>query len=105
MRISFCCAVVVMLCAVVAGACGSPPKVVQGIVVSYETASKTLTVKDERPPQQELVFSLQGAEIGADPAPKDQVRLAYRDEGGSLVATRVMNLTRQKELRSSGGGH
>ena len=94
-------AVVLTLCASIAlliSACGNPPKVVQGIVVKYDSASKTLVLKDEKQPDQELAFSLAGAEIGADPAEQDEVRLAYREQGGSLVAIRVMNLTRQKEL-------
>jgi hypothetical protein len=85
--------------------CENPPKVLQGTVVSYEAASKTLVVKDERQPQQGLVFSLQGAEIGADPVVQDEVRIAYKDEGGQLVATRVMNLTRQKEIGKLDKGH
>jgi hypothetical protein len=84
--------------ALLAAACGNPPKVVQGIVAKYDPASHTLVLKDEKQPEQELVFSLEGAEIGAEPVEQDEVRLAYREEGGRLVATRVMNLTRQKEI-------
>jgi hypothetical protein len=87
-----------VFCTLLAAACVNPPNVAQGTVARYDAASKTLVVKDERQPQQELVVSLEGAEIGADPVAQDEVRIAYRDEGGRLVATRVMNLTRQKEV-------
>ncbi len=83
--------------------CVESPTVVQGKVQSYSADSKTLKVQDERPPGAELTISLQGAEIGADPAPGDQVRVSYRDQAGKLVAIRVMNLTKQKESKS--GGH
>jgi hypothetical protein len=83
---------------VLSAACVSAPNVVQGIVVRYEASSKTVVVQDEREPHQEFVISVEGAEIGADPVVQDEVRIAYRDKGGHLVATRVMNLTRQKEV-------
>lgn len=92
---------VVLACASVgflAAACVDPPQVVQGTVVKFEPASQTLVVKDEQQPEQELVFSLQGTEIGAEPAEQDEVRIAYREKEGKLTAIRLMNLTRQKEL-------
>lgn len=86
--------------------CVDAPQVVQGTVTSYDPVSKTLLVKDDLDPLNIRTFSLQGAEVGADPLPEDHVRVAYRDVGGRLTATRVMNLTRQKELAARGsGGH
>lgn len=79
-------------------ACGDPPKVVQGIVVKFDPTTQTLVLRDEQQPDQLLTFSVAGADIGADPVEQDEVRLAYREKEGTLVATRVMNLTRQKEV-------
>jgi len=92
--------VVLLLLAV---SCVESPKVVQGQVRSYSADSKTLVVQDERPPGAELTISLQGAEVGAEPAPGDQVRVSYRDQAGKPVAIRVMNLTKQKDSGKSGG--
>ena len=91
--------VVVAAAAVLAWACGGEgPTVVQGTVVSYAPASGMVVVKDERPPGAELAFSLEGSDIGAEPRPGDEVRLAYRRQDNGLRALRVMNLTRQSEL-------
>ena len=100
--------VVVAAGAALAWACGEHPTVVQGTVVSYAAASEVVVVKDERLPNAELTFSLEGSDIGAEPRPGDEVRLAYRQQGDRLRALRVMNLTRQSELRgksSSSGVH
>lgn len=100
--------VVVAAAAALASACGEHPTVVQGTVVSFAAASDVVVVKDERPPNAELTVSLEGSDIGAEPRPGDQVRLAYRRQGDRLRALRVMNLTRQSELRgksSSSGVH
>jgi hypothetical protein len=78
--------------------CGEPPMVFQGSVTAYDPAARALTVRNELAPGDELVFSLKGAEMGATPEVRDEVRLAYREEGGRPVATRVMNLTRQAEI-------
>lgn len=88
----------------VCAACGDRPLVLQGAVVSYDEASQTVVVKDETPPNAEVAFSLVGAAVGAVPAPGDEVRLAYRDAGGTKQAIRMMNLTRQAELGKKGGG-
>ena len=78
--------------------CQEAPKVAQGTVVSYDAAAKNLVIKDQAPPSSEMAFSLQNAEIGATPQTNDEVRIAYRDQGGQRTAIRVMNLTRQAEL-------
>jgi hypothetical protein len=93
------------LCMVALYGCGDPPRVVQGTVVSYEPGDHRLLLLDEDLPNAEVTLSLAGAEVGADPSPKDLVRVAYHDRQGKLVALRVMNLTRQSELRKSSGGH
>ncbi len=98
--------IVVLVTAVFVTSCVNAPQVFQGTVITYEVDSKTLHVRNDDNPEQVLTFSLQGAEVGADPLPQDVVRIAYKDEGGRLVATRVMNLTRQKEIGARGsGGH
>jgi hypothetical protein len=99
--------IVIVAAAAAAWGCGERPIVVQGTVVSYAAASGVVVVKDERPPNAEFVLSLEGSDIGAEPQPGDAVRIAYRQQGSQLRALRVMNLTRQAELRgkSSSGVH
>ena len=82
--------------------CVDAPKVVQGTVVSNDLAKHQLVVKDELPPSEELSFSTQGAELGADPKPGDLVRLAYREHDGQRRATRIANLSRQSEIKTKG---
>lgn len=83
--------------------CGEAPRVVQGAVVSYEASSQTLVMKDETRPGVTLRVSLVGAEVGAEAAPGDTVRVAYREIGSRPVAIRVMNVTRQDEVGKRGG--
>ena len=80
--------------------CVTAPQVVQGTVVSCSLESQTLVVRDERPPKRELTLSLAEAIIGATPEVDDVVRVAYVEKDGRAVALRVMNLTKQKELRA-----
>jgi len=80
----------------------NPPAVVQGTVVSYDVPARSIVVRDDNPPNAELVISAANADIGAEPAAGDVVRIAYRDENGFLRATRVMNLTRQQESKKKG---
>lgn len=75
-------------------ACGERPLVLQGVVVSYDQTNATVVVKDELAPHAEVAFSLTGTAVGAEPAPGDQVRLAYRESAGAKQAIRMMNLTR-----------
>ena len=92
-------AVVVLL---LAAGCTNAPRVLQGTVISYDAASKDLVVRNEREPGSQLKFSLAHAEVGAEPKAGDVVRLSYRDEGGTLIAIRVMNLSQQEELQKKG---
>jgi hypothetical protein len=78
--------------------CATPPKVVQGIVVSYDKATETMVIQDESKPGSTLTFSLENAEIGAEAFPGDTVRISFLDQDSKLAATRVMNITRQEEL-------
>ncbi len=77
--------------------CSNPPQVMQGKVVSYDGTKKTLVVEDEQPPKLQRSVDLKSAEVGGAPAAGNVVRIAYRDQGGNLVAGRVMNLTTQKK--------
>jgi type IV pilus biogenesis protein CpaD/CtpE len=79
-------------------ACAPSPKVVQGTVISYDTATKTMVIHDESKPDSTLTFSLQDAEVGADALPGDTVRVSFLDRDGKMAATRVMNITRQEEV-------
>ncbi len=84
-------------------ACSPAAPVVQGQVVSVDTAGKTMVVQDETKPGGEpLTYDISKAEIGAEPVPGDMVRMVYRVEGGRNVALRVMNLTQQKERDKKG---
>ena len=81
-------------------ACFDPPRVLQGSVTSYDDATHTLVVRDELAPGSSVTFSLQEAEVGARPQRGNIVRIAYHETSGHNVATRVMNISRQAELRS-----
>ena len=94
--------VLLVACLVWLCGCGEAPRVVQGAVVSYEPSSQTLVMQDETRPGVTLRLSLDGAEVGAEAAPGDTVRVAYHESGTGPVATRVMNVTRQDELGKKG---
>jgi hypothetical protein len=89
--------------ALVLGSCSEAPEVIQGTVVSFDTAANALTIRDECPPHAEITLSVESAEIGAAPERDDVVRAAFRIEGDHHKATRVMNLTRQKEIGLASG--
>lgn len=82
---------------VLAAACNHPD-VVQGTVVALSEDGATLTLQNELAPNEELVVSIKGADVGAAPVPGDVLRIAFHQRGEERVATRVMNLTRQAEL-------
>jgi len=82
--------------------CSDSPQVLQGTVQSYERSSKTITIRSENPPEQELTISLEEADIGAQPKVGDMVRVAYRERRGKLMAIRLMNLSQQEELKKKG---
>jgi hypothetical protein len=84
--------------------CSDPPLVLQGTVQRFDAATHRLVVRDELPPNAEKELATDQAEIGAEPAVGDLVRVAYRERDGRAVAGRIMNLTRQAEVKG-GGGH
>jgi len=87
------------------GGCVDPPAVVQGRVVSYDAAGKELVLEDEKVPGSAIAFSVEGAEMGAEPQAGDIVRIAYQASTTGRIAGRVMNLTRQAELSGGQTGH
>jgi hypothetical protein len=80
--------------------CAAPPEVIQGTVVSCEEAAKIVSIQDPDTPGSTLEFQFEGAEVGAIPHPGDTVRIAYQPQNGTLKATRIMNISRQKDLKS-----
>jgi len=81
-------------------ACAAPPAVIQGNVISYDSGAHVLSISDETAPEKVQEFSIENADIGADPNPGDVVRVAYYTTNGKFVATRVMNISRQKDLKT-----
>jgi hypothetical protein len=89
-----------VLALLMALSCASPPAVVQGKVVQSNPEIQTLLVSDETAPEKVLEISIAGADIGAEPNPGDVVRVAYHTKDGKLIATRIMNISRQKDLNA-----
>jgi hypothetical protein len=83
-------------------ACGGPSQVIQGTVVSFAPDTKTLVVKDELPPNAEVSFSLEKADVGRAPEVGNKVRLSYHTEGKRLMAVRVMDLSHGVEGGTKG---
>ena len=80
--------------------CATPPQVAQGTVVSWDETNKTVAIGDREKPGSTVEFRFEGAEVGLTPRPGDTIRIAYQTQNGSLKATRIMNISRQKELRT-----
>lgn len=80
--------------AILAG-CADPPMVIQGTVINLNETKFTISIQDELNPDNICEISYQSADVGVKPQPGDTVRIAYRDHDGSLLATRIMNISRQ----------
>jgi starvation-inducible outer membrane lipoprotein len=80
--------------------CATPPKVVQGTVVSCNESAKIIAIQDQDKPGSTLEFRFGGAEVGANPQPGDIVRIAYRVQNDTRLATRIMNISRQKDIKT-----
>ncbi len=80
--------------------CATTPQVAQGTVVSCDEANKVVIIRDQEKPGGMLEFQFEGAEVGASPHPGDIVRIAYQMQDGKLRATRIMNISSQKELKA-----
>ena len=90
-----------LLLAILVPACSGceGPQVTQGSVVRHDRTNQSLVVKDERTSEQ-IEFATWEAEIGADLAEGDLVRVAWREGGGWRAAIRVMNVSRQEEAQN-----
>jgi hypothetical protein len=80
--------------------CATPPEVVQGTVVSCDESAKIITIQDQDKPGSTMEFHFEGAEVGANPQPGDIVRIAYQRKNDNRLATRIMNISRQKDLKT-----
>lgn len=87
--------VTIIVAGLLATGCLEGREVVQGTVVRFEKTSNTLVVKDELPPNGEVVFSTKGAEFGAAFSEGDLLRVAYKEVLGMKVATRIMRVEAQ----------
>ena len=90
----------ITIIALVMISCATPPEVVQGKVISCDEAGKIVAIQDQNKPDSTLQFLFEGAEVGASPHPGDTIRVAYRTQNGKLRATRIMNISRQKDLKT-----
>ena len=88
--------ILIVISAALLSSCATPPGVAQGKVASCDKASRIVAIHDEAQPGTTLVFSIEGADMGADPIPGDTVRIAYYAQGDKLLATRIMKISRQK---------
>ncbi len=86
--------------ALIVVSCATPPQVAQGTVISCDEVSKVVAIRDQEKPDSTLEFQFEGAEVEASPRPGDIVRVAYQKQNGKLKATRIMNISRQKELKT-----
>jgi hypothetical protein len=76
-------------------ACSDAPLVVQGTVLQYNSTEKTIVIKDEQAPNQELTLQVSSAEMGTDPKLGEIVRISYHQTSEGMVGIRVMNLSHQ----------
>lgn len=96
-----------LLVAFSAGAALAGGQVFQGSAVSYDAEKKVLVLKNDEvnlnkvdKNLKEVTFDLSKAKIGAPASPGDKMRVSYDVAGDKLVASKVMNVTKQ-DLRKS----
>jgi hypothetical protein len=75
-------------------------RVYQGTCIALEDGGKMLKLANSQPnlnpiQGESATFDVSTAKVGAPPEPGDVVRVAFLDQGGKMVALRVMNVTRQ----------
>ncbi len=98
-----CLALASVLAIVLINACAPPSPVIQGKVISVAADGRSVVMADEsNQGSAPATFDISNAEIGATPAVGDELRLVYRVQGGTNVALRVMNITRQQAREASG---
>ena len=95
-------AILLTTVALALAACGPGPDVVQGRVVFADVERNILVIQSSDGDAAETTVDIATADIGAPPQVGDEVRIAYRSDGETLRATRVMNVTRQEGTGTSG---
>ena len=78
----------------------SKSHVYQGVCLKYSAAEHVLELKNTQPqlnpiPGETAVFNLAKANVGLNPDPGDVIRVAYEVEGNSLLALKLMNVSKQ----------
>ena len=93
---------VLVVAAITALSCsdGSQGRVYQGVCMKYSATDQILELKNTQPqlnpiPGETAVFNLAYAKVGLTPDPGDVIRVAYKAEGNSLVALKLMNVSKQ----------
>ncbi|MBI4878694.1 MAG: hypothetical protein HY812_03410 [Planctomycetes bacterium] len=91
-----------MLLLLVACGCGNGERgqVYQGVCVRMDAATKTLELSNTEPelnpiPGGTALFDLSRASVGLLPEPGDEIRVAFTSDGSTLVAHKVMNVSKQ----------
>jgi hypothetical protein len=79
---------------------GIKSRVYQGVCVKYSASDQILELKNTQPqlnpiPGETAVFNLASAKVGLTPDPGDVIRVAYKAEGNSLLALKLMNVSKQ----------
>jgi hypothetical protein len=79
---------------------GSKSHVYQGVCVKYSATEQILELKNTQPqlnpiPGETAVFNLANAKVGLTPDPGDVIRVAYKAEGNSFLALKLMNVSKQ----------
>ena len=78
----------------------SKSRVYQGVCVKYSASDRILELKNTQPKLNPIsgetaVFNLANAKVGLTPDPGDVIRVAYTAEGNSLLALKLMNVSKQ----------
>ena len=78
----------------------SKSHVYQGKCLRFSAADKILELKNTEPelnpiPGDSAVFNLAEAKVGLSPAPGDVIRVAYKVQGNSFLALKLMNVSKQ----------
>jgi hypothetical protein len=74
--------------------------VYQGKCLRFSEADRVLELTNTQPelnpiPGETAVFNLASAKVGFSPAPGDVIRVAYKVEGNSFLALKLMNVSKQ----------
>jgi hypothetical protein len=93
---------VLVLAAIPALSCsdGGKSRVYQGVCLKYSASDQILELKNTQPqlnpiPGETAVFNLANAKVGLTPDPGDVIRVAYKAEGNSFLALKLMNVSKQ----------